>query len=95
MLLPLKQGGTTKYEGNDVYLYACTENPLILNGWIFSLWGINDYCKYFDDKDVKDVLNKTLSTLERRLLDFDIGYWSMYENGMRICSPFNHKLLLA
>lgn len=95
MLLPLGQGGTTKYEGNDVYLYECTEDPLILNGWIFSLWGIIDYCKYFDDEDIQDVLNKTLSTLERRLPDFDIGYWSMYEDGMRICSPFYHKLHIA
>lgn len=95
MLLPLEQGGTTKYEGNDVYLYECTEDPLILNGWIFSLWGIIDYCKYFDDCDIQDVLNKTLSTLERRLPDFDIGYWSMYEDGMRICSPFYHKLHIA
>lgn len=95
MLLPLEQGGTTKYDGNDIYFYECTEDPLILNGWIFSLWGIMDYCKYFEDNEIKSVLNKTLSTLEKRLSDFDIGYWSLYEDGMRICSPFYHKLHIA
>ena len=50
---------------------------------------------YFEDTEIKSVLNKTLSTLERRLPDFDIGYWSMYEDGMRICSPFYHKLHIA
>lgn len=95
MLLPLEQGGTTKYEGNDVYFYECTEDPLILNGWIFSLWGIMDYCKFFNAPDVKDILDRTLWTLERRIPDFDMGYWSMYEDGMRICSPFYHKLHIA
>lgn len=95
MLLPLEQGGTTKYEGNDVYFYECTEDPLILNGWIFSLWGIMDYCKFFNDPDVKDILDRTLRTLERKVPDFDMDYWSMYEDGMRICSPFYHKLHIA
>lgn len=95
MLLPLEQGGTTKYEGDNVFFYECTEEPLILNGWIFSLWGIMDYCKFFDDPNVKRILDKTLSTLERKLPDFDVGYWSMYEDGMRICSPFYHRLHIA
>ena len=95
MILPHEQGGTTKYQGDDVFFYECTEDPLILNGWIFSLWGIMDYCKFFNDSEAKTILNKTLSTLERKLPDFDIGYWSMYEDGMRICSPFYHKLHIA
>nr|WP_295269202.1 D-glucuronyl C5-epimerase family protein [uncultured Blautia sp.] len=95
MLLPLEKGGTTKYDGNDVYFYECTEDPLILNGWIFSLWGVMDYCKFFQDPEIKDILDRTLGTLKRRLPDFDIGYWSMYEDGMRICSPFYHKLHIA
>lgn len=95
MLLPIDKGGTTKYEGEDVYFYECTDDPLILNGWIFSLWGVVDYCKYFNDSEVKNILEKTLKTLERKLSDFDIGYWSMYEDGMRISSPFYHKLHIA
>ena len=95
MLLPLEKGGTTKYDGNDVYFYECTEDPLILKGWIFSLWGVMDYCKFFQDPEIKDILDRTLGTLKRRLPDFDIGYWSMYEDGMRICSPFYHKLHIA
>lgn len=95
MLLPLEQGGTTKYEGENVYFYECTEDPLILNGWIFSLWGVMDYCKFFKDPNIENVLNRTLSALVQKLPTFDIGYWSMYEDGMRICSPFYHKLHIA
>lgn len=95
MLLSFEEGGPTKYEGDDVYLYECPKDPLILNGWIFSLWGLMDYCKVVDDANAKDVLNRTLATLERKLPDYNLSYWSMYEDGERISSPFYHKLHVA
>lgn len=95
MIIPISDGGTAKYDGKKVYFYECPADPLILNGWIFSIWGIMDYCKYFDDVSAKKILNQTLDTLENDLTKFDIGYWSMYEDGMRICSPFYHKLHIA
>ncbi len=95
MLTPIEEGGTTQYIGEDVYFYECIGEPLILNGWIFSLWGVLDYCKFSNDKEIGNILDRTLKTLERRIPDFDLGYWSMYEDGMRICSPFYHKLHIA
>jgi len=95
MLKPINEGGATNYSGEDVYLYECTHDPLILNGWIFSLWGLYDYCKYFADAEVQKVLDATLCTLVKKLPEFDIGYWSKYEDGKRICSPFYHKLHIA
>lgn len=95
MLKSFEEGGPTKYVGHDVYLYECPKDPLILNGWIFSLWGLMDYCKMVDDANANDVLNRTLSTLERKLPDFNLSYWSMYEDGKRISSPFYHKLHVA
>ena len=38
--------------------YECTDDPLILNGWIFSLWGVVDYCKYFNDSEVKNIFRE-------------------------------------
>lgn len=95
MLKPISDGGTTDYQGDDVYLYECTHDPLILNGWIFSLWGLYDYIKYIDDDEVKGVLNSTLNSLKKKLHEFDIKYWSKYDDGNRICSPFYHKLHIA
>lgn len=95
MLKPISDGGATDYQGDDVYLYECTHDPLILNGWIFSLWGLYDYSKYIDDDRVKVVLNSTLKSLKKKLPEFDIKYWSKYEDGKRICSPFYHKLHIA
>ena len=95
MLKPISDGGTTDYQGEDVYLYECIHDPLILNGWIFSLWGLYDYIKYIDDDEVKGVLNSTLNSLKKKLHEFDIKYWSKYDDGKRICSPFYHKLHIA
>lgn len=95
MLKPISNDGTIKYSDTDVYLYECTHEPLILNGWIFSLWGFYDYSKYLNDSEVQDVLNATLTSLKKKLPEFDIKYWSKYEDGKRICSPFYHKLHIA
>ena len=95
MLKPLNEGGTTDYRGADVYLYDYTFRPLVLNGWIFSLWGLYDYHKYTSDAQAGAVLTATLETLKKKLPEFDIGYWSMYEDGKRICSPFYHDLHIA
>lgn len=92
MILPIERGGTTKYINNKVFFYECTNDPLILNGWIFSIWGLWDYCKLVNDEDAKNILERTLLTLEKKISEFDIGYWSLYEDGKRICSPFYHKL---
>lgn len=95
MLKPIPDGGTTGYENGEVLLYESICNPVILNGWIFSLWGLYDYVKYTDDGSTKVVLAATLASLKRRLPDFDMKYWSRYEEGKRICSPFYHKLHIA
>lgn len=95
MLKPIEEGGTASYCGEDVYLYEYTHEPLILNGWIFSLWGLYDYCKYIDSTEVQAVLDATLSSLKKKLPDFDSKYWSKYEDGKKICSPFYHKLHIA
>lgn len=96
MLTSFEKGGPTLYNSNGVFLYECPKDPLILNGWIFSFWGLWDYCLTLpEDKNAKAVLDKTLSTMVKWLPKFDLSYWSMYEDGKRICSPFYHKLHVA
>ena len=95
LVLPFEKGGPAEYVGSNLYLYECPKDPLILNGWIFSIWGLMDYCKFFEDEKSQELLNRTLLTLEKSLPLFDLPYWSMYEDGKRICSPFYHKLHVA
>ena len=95
MLLPLSDGGTTEYKGDDVFLYEhCGMTP-ILNGWIFSLWGLYDYYKYTKDENVHTKLNATLTTLKKSLLMYDAKLWSKYDTSKRIASPFYHALHIA
>lgn len=95
LLLPMEKGGVAKYDGESVCFLECLYLPLILNGWIFAIWGLFDYCKIDDDASVKETLNKTLKTLEKKLPEFDTGYWSLYAEGEMIASPFYHKLHVA
>ena len=95
MLKPISEGGTTEYKGESILFYEDTDNPVILNGWIFSIWGLYDYCKYCGDEEANILLQQTLDSLKRKLPDFDMKYWSRYDDGKRICSPFYHKLHIA
>lgn len=95
MLKPISEGGTTEYVNGNVVFYESTVIPAVLNGWIFSLWGLYDYCKYTNDEEARVILDSTLETLKRKLPDFDVKYWSKYDAGSRICSPFYHKLHIA
>ena len=95
MLKPIGEGGTTEYADGNVIFYESTVIPAVLNGWIFSLWGLYDYCKYTNDDETRTILDSTLETLKRKLPDFDMKYWSKYDAGNRVCSPFYHKLHIA
>lgn len=96
MLKSFEKGGPTLYNSDGVFLYECPKDPLILNGWIFSFWGLWDYCLTIPgDVNAKNVLDETLDTMVKWLPRFDLSYWSMYEDGKRICSPFYHKLHVA
>lgn len=95
MLTPVEKGGVTKYDGENVFLMEYLYLPLVLNGWIFSIWGLYDYCKVVCDAKVKKVLDRTLVSLKQKLPDFDIGYWSKYEESKMIASPFYHKVHIA
>ncbi len=96
MLIPLEQGGTTKYEGDDCLLYEFTHSPLVLNGWIFSAWGLYDYYKYTKDAFVQQIFRRTLRSMEKLLPEFDKKYWSSYcHGGKKTASAFYHKLHIA
>jgi heparosan-N-sulfate-glucuronate 5-epimerase len=95
MLLPLCDGGTSEYKGDDLFLYEFTNKPVVLNGWIFSLFGLHELAVVTSEQKYEDNLNKTVQTLKKNLHIFDNGYWSMYDMGNKIASPFYHNLHVA
>jgi len=95
MLMPLEEGGTSRYENDEIFLMEFMDKPCILNGWIFSLFGLYDLTLDCDEEKYKSALLLTLNTLKSHLSDFDCGYWSKYDMDKMIASPFYHKLHIA
>jgi hypothetical protein len=69
--------------------------PLVLNGWIFSSWGLLDYYKATGNLRAKEAWEKTVNTMAHSLNKFDCGYWSKYNIKDRITSSFYHNLHIA
>ena len=95
MLTSIDEGGTAEYKGDDVFLYEYTYSGLVLNGWIFSVWGLYDYWMLTGDEQIKRIIDKTICSLAHYLKNFDMKYWSFYDLDGRIASPFYHKLHIA
>ena len=68
----------------------------ILNGFIWELWGVHDYHIHTESKAAAELFDDGVESLKARLGDYDIGYWSLYEqSGTRMkmmASPFYHSL---
>ena len=99
MMIRLEDGGTLLVDGEDHYFEEYPDmsgyKRTILNGWIFSLFGIYDYLKTEDDEKVRSVFEKSVATLKRHLPDYDAGYWSFYDRTGRVASPAYHELHIA
>lgn len=92
MLLPVDEGGTTVYRDNKIYLYEYVHEDQVLNGWIFSAWGIYDYAKCFNDKEAWSQWNNTINAMAEKLWMYDKKIWSSYTDGKKWANPFYHKL---
>lgn len=95
----LEEGGVSYVDGygNLWFEETITTPPThILNGFIWSLWGVYDY--YLLTKDVKaeELFEKGVNTIKKNLQRYDIGYWSLYDLAptklKMLASPFYHTL---
>lgn len=83
-----------KLNNNDLALSEMPNknNSVILNGWIFSLWGLLEL-EIISPNVELNALNKKLNrSLVENMNLFDTGYWTKYENKKSIASPFYHDL---
>ena len=95
MLKDINDGGVAVYEENALYLeeYPQTPRLSVLNGWIFSIFGLFDAVKL--DEKYKEYFKKTVNSLISSLEKYDTGYWSYYDLSKRIASPAYHDLHIA
>lgn len=96
MLLPMEQGGTAIYENGKLFLeeYPQRKRKSVLNGWIFSIFGLYDASIVNPDKyDL--VLKQTVAALLEDLSQYDMKFWSKYDQNGSIASPAYHNLHIA
>jgi hypothetical protein len=51
---------------------------LILNGWIYALWGLRDLSLGLDHREAQATLEESTECLLRLLPRYDVGWWSRY-----------------
>jgi hypothetical protein len=95
MFLDKNNGGTAFYHNDDIILLEYTHLPPVLNGWIFSIFGVLDYVKVTHDIEFEKSMKKSISSMKNMMPLFDNGYWSKYDNYKTIASPFYHDLHIA
>ena len=95
MCRSIADGGCTQYSGRKMWFKEYIEKPVVLNGWIFSIWGLYDYYKASGDARYKQSLDNAVNALEQDLALFDCSYWSKYDMGNKLSSPFYHRLHVA
>ena len=95
MLIPLNEGGTTKYENDKIILMEYTHLPVVMNGWIFALFGLFDWTLVCKEEKYKTIFKQGMQTLADSLKNFDCGYWTKYDEDKKIASPFYHNLHIA
>lgn len=99
MCIPVNKGGTLLIKENNYYFEEYPdkncEKHAVLNGWIFSLFGIYDFLKVNQNSKIENLYMKSIETLKRDLLSYDMGYWSYYDKNERIASPAYHNLHIS
>jgi len=80
--VPVKEGGVsyTDKEGFTWYEeYPSNPPSHVLNGFIFSLFGLYDFYKVTGSNEALELFNKGVETLENHLYLYDTGWWSTYD----------------
>lgn len=82
-LRPLLQDGAPSVVARLADGPALEEAPssppsLILNGWIYALWGLRDVAVALADGRAADMLEESTACLAVLLPRYDVGWWSRY-----------------
>jgi len=82
LAVPWSEGGVRRHdeEGNLWFEEFPSERPsFVLNGFIYTLFGLYDLYRVTGDAAVKGDVDACLRTLLVNLHRFDAGYWSTYD----------------
>jgi|SRR3989339_90169 len=102
-MYPTITDGGVKYidQSKNVWFEEAIIDPPthILNGFIWALWGINDYWLATQKPKARDCFNQGVITLEKNLALYDCGFWSCYDLAPtkipNVASWYYHQLHIA
>lgn len=92
MLLPVTKGGTSEYSTIGLILKEYPDKTPVLNGWIFSAFGLFDTWKMTGEQKYLEAWEKTFNEIKINLSKFDAAHWSYYDLSGTVTSPFYHSL---
>jgi heparosan-N-sulfate-glucuronate 5-epimerase len=95
MLLPVQNGGTRFDMENGISFmeFPRMDGNIVLNGWIFAVFGLCDYLNFKKDHQVKETFDLTVKTMGDMLPEYHLpNGWALYDNMHRSCSPFYQDL---
>lgn len=95
MVLDRNEGGTSENTLDGLLLFEYPDKELVLNGWIFSSFGLLDCYKITNRKHFELLWKETLRGIKANLKTFDSRFWSKYETKGAFTSPFYHRLHIS
>lgn len=75
--------------------YPGNAMPAVLNGWCFALMGLEELSLVAPNQELCQARATYAEGLAKALPRFDTGYWSTYDLGGNLASPFYHNLHIA
>lgn len=80
--IDVSQGGVRRFdEDGNLWFeeYPTKEALLVLNGFIYTIFGLYDLFRVTKLSEIKDTIDCCISTLKNTLNKFDAGFWSFYD----------------
>lgn len=97
MLKPVQDGGTSFYTEDFLFFeeYPSLHKNTVLNGWVFALFGLYDYCLATKEAKYQEIFLLAVNTLATFIKQNDAYFWSYYDENKAIASPFYHSLHIS
>lgn len=75
------EGGMLDDQDGFIWLEEYIVDPPnhVLNGFIWTLWGVRDYAVYFNDNHAHNLWEECIKTLEDNLKNYDLEFWTSYD----------------
>lgn len=85
----IKNGGVSRIVDGYLFFeeYPSQKRHHVLNGFIYSLWGLLDLVRYNDNEKSRELWESGLKTLTDFLPQYDTGSWSLYHIGDGMKNP--------